>query len=386
MSDPVWTALHLANEITKCTEQLEKSKNPYADLAELRITIGSIRNQIAPCLGKKITEPAFDVCAQSLREILEEIHLQTKNIDPPLMGIQEKTKIYQQDFMLKLRLDQFSALFGSGASRSGSRMISDPQGKSFWAKNFGDKCLMVPWGSFYPIYQEAVGELGPDAEEQLSPFIDFTLDGFVTCFEFHCFLKWFGPMHGSAKRCIDPLVSGVLGGFVPAFEASNLLLSQPKGSFMIRFSKTQPGSFAVTFVDNNEHIRHCLLHHVEPAGLTLRNPPDIFRSLTDFVSKHSERLKFPCGTEIQSKRTNIKKNAHTDPSLTEKLLQTVTPMTEEGKDQQEPKVCTVCMDRPIEVVFLECGHMACCKECSPKMTNCPICRNKIVRCIQVFTP
>lgn len=74
------------------------------------------------------------------------------------------------------------------------------------------------------------------------------MDGFVTPFEFHTFLEWFGPLKGSHKRLLQPLKAGMLSGFIPAIEANELLKSKPPGTYLIRYSKTHPGSFAVTFV------------------------------------------------------------------------------------------------------------------------------------------
>ncbi len=43
-------------------------------------------------------------------------------------------------------------------------------------------------------------------------------------------------------------------GFVSRREATLLLSNQPAGTFMIRFSKSQAGSFAVSFVSENHQV------------------------------------------------------------------------------------------------------------------------------------
>lgn len=48
--------------------------------------------------------------------------------------------------------------------------------------------------------------------------------------------------------------------------------------------------------------------------------------------------------------------------------------------------CTVCMDHPRTTLFLECAHRACCKECSRKVTFCPVCRQPITRVVDIYTP
>lgn len=47
-------------------------------------------------------------------------------------------------------------------------------------------------------------------------------------------------------------------------------------------------------------------------------------------------------------------------------------------------LCKICMDAPIECVFLECGHMATCTACGKVLNECPICRQFIVRVVRIF--
>ncbi|XP_035784380.1 uncharacterized protein LOC118462640 [Anopheles albimanus] len=47
-------------------------------------------------------------------------------------------------------------------------------------------------------------------------------------------------------------------------------------------------------------------------------------------------------------------------------------------------LCKICMDAPIECVMLECGHMATCTACGKVLSECPICRQYIVRVVRFF--
>lgn len=86
---------------------------------------------------------------------------------------------------------------------------------------------------------------------------------------------------------------------MPAMEANALLENKPAGSFLIRFSKTRPGSFAVTFVDSSKQIKHVLLYSAETGyGMTLKSPPTIYESLKQFASAHASKLKYPVVTKI----------------------------------------------------------------------------------------
>lgn len=56
---------------------------------------------------------------------------------------------------------------------------------------------------------------------------------------------------------------------------------------------------------------------------------------------------------------------------------------EEGAAAEE-LLCRICMDAPIDCVLLECGHMITCTNCGKRMSECPICRQYVVRAVHVF--
>ncbi|XP_013930348.1 PREDICTED: E3 ubiquitin-protein ligase RNF34 [Thamnophis sirtalis] len=55
------------------------------------------------------------------------------------------------------------------------------------------------------------------------------------------------------------------------------------------------------------------------------------------------------------------------------------PLTDE-----DDNLCRICMDAVIDCVLLECGHMVACTKCGKRMSECPICRQFVVRAVHVF--
>lgn len=55
-----------------------------------------------------------------------------------------------------------------------------------------------------------------------------------------------------------------------------------------------------------------------------------------------------------------------------------------GAGGLEENLCKICMDSPIDCVLLECGHMVTCTKCGKRMSECPICRQYVVRAVHVF--
>jgi len=249
----------------------------------------------------------------------------------------------------------------------------------------------VPWSVFFSTLESNMGISMKDDEESVKMILAFTKTDHVSSFEFNVFLKCFGPLKGGCERMLESLHGGLLCGFVPAFEANLLLEGKREGTFLIRCSKTQPGSFAVTFVDNMGKIKHCLLYAVVPSGLTLKNPPTVYASLKEFADAHTNKLKHPLGNKWTLKKKlpgfaydgKIPDGPESPAAPTPGGGPSVAGSTGSAVDGNQ---CIVCMDAPLETVFLECGHLACCSKCSMKLKLCPICRNAITRVVPIFRP
>ncbi|KAF4091290.1 hypothetical protein AMELA_G00035350 [Ameiurus melas] len=52
---------------------------------------------------------------------------------------------------------------------------------------------------------------------------------------------------------------------------------------------------------------------------------------------------------------------------------------------QREKLCKVCLDSDIAIVFIPCGHLVTCKKCSEPLRKCPICRADITHKIKTFS-
>lgn len=50
----------------------------------------------------------------------------------------------------------------------------------------------------------------------------------------------------------------------------------------------------------------------------------------------------------------------------------------------DSELCKICMDKPVDCVMLECGHMATCLQCAKPLSQCPICREFVVRVVKTF--
>jgi E3 ubiquitin-protein ligase RNF34 len=84
---------------------------------------------------------------------------------------------------------------------------------------------------------------------------------------------------------------------------------------------------------------------------------------------------------------NVIDSKHTGRSVSLEKNQTSEPTAHPSKlisSLSESEFCKICMDRLIDCVLLECGHMVSCVKCGKQLAECPICRQNVVRCIRVF--
>ena len=51
---------------------------------------------------------------------------------------------------------------------------------------------------------------------------------------------------------------------------------------------------------------------------------------------------------------------------------------------KESKLCKICMDKEACIVFIPCGHLMSCINCSPEMKNCAICRKPVKSTVRTY--
>lgn len=59
---------------------------------------------------------------------------------------------------------------------------------------------------------------------------------------------------------------------------------------------------------------------------------------------------------------------------------------EENSDinNNDKTVCIICLDKPRNMAFANCGHAVCCETCTTNLKTCPICRQAITSAIKIF--
>ncbi|XP_012264181.2 baculoviral IAP repeat-containing protein 7 [Athalia rosae] len=83
------------------------------------------------------------------------------------------------------------------------------------------------------------------------------------------------------------------------------------------------------------------------------------------------------------------KEQHVSQSTMEPKESTITDdssvsLEEENRRLKEARLCKICMDREVAVVFLPCGHLSTCAHCAPSLKHCPMCRQEIRATVRTF--
>ncbi|XP_073170569.1 E3 ubiquitin-protein ligase LRSAM1 isoform X2 [Lepidochelys kempii] len=79
--------------------------------------------------------------------------------------------------------------------------------------------------------------------------------------------------------------------------------------------------------------------------------------------------------------TETKGPAAPEPSTPPEEILPSAPQLELDERKSE---CVVCMEQEAQMIFLNCGHVCCCRTCCEALHTCPLCRTDIVQRIRIF--
>ncbi|VDI82130.1 baculoviral IAP repeat-containing protein 7/8 [Mytilus galloprovincialis] len=78
--------------------------------------------------------------------------------------------------------------------------------------------------------------------------------------------------------------------------------------------------------------------------------------------------------EKEDNQKHCKKTPDTIEQIDPTLELSIRSLEEENRNLKDQQTCKICLDEPVAIVFLPCGHMAACINCAPALRRCPICR------------
>jgi len=144
-------------------------------------------------------------------------------------------------------------------------------------------------------------------QSNLRNILDHGDTNYVSQYRFSEFLKGFGPFENCLVNVRNILKEVWFHGFLSSREAELLLKTSYSidGTFLVRFSKSKPGSFAMAFV-KNQTIRHILIESDMPRGLSVNEQDNsgnarLFKSLQEIIQHYDFVLKYPFMSALPQK-------------------------------------------------------------------------------------
>eukprot|EP01065_Artemidia_motanka_P050664 TRINITY_DN8717_c0_g1_i1.p1 TRINITY_DN8717_c0_g1~~TRINITY_DN8717_c0_g1_i1.p1 ORF type:complete len:540 (+),score=133.34 TRINITY_DN8717_c0_g1_i1:62-1621(+) len=258
------------------------------------------------------------------------------------------------------------------------KRIRNPAVEAWWQSAFGSALAVCDWQQFWramtangpgALLQPETAAAWCEEERLLRMYIDFGNAGAASLYGLLLFACWFGPLDGALNRLQTLMSERVFFGFLGIGAASGMLGGKEPGTYMLRFSNSKPGSFAVDFViksrSRGTEVKHCLAAPVD-AERGLFNLD--FESLgfggrsvhADIVQLH----------RLFGKRLS---DYNEVPELRPQQFDYAPYITSGAEDT----TCRVCFTRTIDVINIPCGHMCCCAGCAKAVEpqGCPLCRS-----------
>ncbi len=82
--------------------------------------------------------------------------------------------------------------------------------------------------------------------------------------------------------------------------------------------------------------------------------------------------------KYSSKPTQVNPQATEPHTMTYVSKYEYQTLLRENEAMREERMCKICMDNDVNIVFLPCGHLVSCQECAPNIKKCAVCR-KLIR-------
>lgn len=166
--------------------------------------------------------------------------------------------------------------------------------------------LQTSWGKFSQAFQKALNyNLDNSQQKTLRYILDNSNTGYISASKFNEFLKGFGPF----QRCMHNLNLVIqepwFHGFLTSNETHRFLETEPDSTFLVRFSSSNPGSFALTF-KNNGIVTSTLIKTTEQGYFFYK-----FVKLSSFLNQNRYEVKnlinlISISTSIASQSTRVR--------------------------------------------------------------------------------
>lgn len=141
-------------------------------------------------------------------------------------------------------------------------------------------------------------------------------------------------------------------------------------------------------------IEEAIKHRQKVCGESIESTDELLDAVVSFMETNSTCN--PQGKSTADEQADAVKDPKTGESSVDSgeaaglpLLVNPQSLHRQFEKMQEARMCSICFDAEIGVVFLPCGHLVCCAGCATEIQSkpsplCPLCRTSIHDSISIF--
>jgi len=203
-------------------------------------------------------------------------------------------------------------------------VIEDETGRIMWSNAFGLDQLSVKWEkflteffSFISLPPPTPGDVKARSLKSIFDNLEDKVVDTITQESFNKMLQWFGPLVPNSYEIIEKVIELELKawfhGKISGKEAESKVKVQSPGTFLLRFSSTEYGCYAITVLAAINNPKHFRILHKPGQGYIMGKLE--CKTLDEVIQKFSKELhlKSPCpGSIFLPIFSNQNKSRYTD--------------------------------------------------------------------------
>ena len=150
-------------------------------------------------------------------------------------------------------------------------------------------------------------------------------------------------------------------------------------------SKSQPASKKIYVGRINKYL--CFMQDkkifVQELDI-LRSGAQVGQKIREFHIQKDGSVKDRKECMKQARKSSEDDSSESDSQAASNKKTKIEEIENENRRLKEARICNICMDNEIGVVFTPCGHLITCVNCAPLFKDCPVCRQYIKEKVKTY--
>ena len=130
---------------------------------------------------------------------------------------------------------------------------------------------------------------------------------------------------------------------------------------------------------SEQEVENAIKHYQQLNNTCAFSGRDLCEILMEIEEQKQETSTSVRSTDEESESSNSSDNEEQP-----KNDQNLDHLEEENRKLKENLLCKICLDQKADILFLPCGHLTSCPQCSMSLLSCPLCRKKINGKLKVY--